>query len=140
MKYIILIFISLCLFSCTLPITGTNQFNRIYKGMDKSDARFSVKDRPDFSNKLLFENQNFDYDVYLIHLTTYTEKRRENRPNFLGGTDAYDVTETTSYSYPYVILYLDNKVYFQGFIWEFKSNINPKIYGLGEALRREINV
>lgn len=142
MKYILAILVFLIMYSCQIPVNGVNKFNEVYKGMPKAKVRNAVKDQPFYSNRLVYNNQNYTFDAFQIQLSTYTEEHDEYRPSYsrYATMDRYEVTTTTDYYFPYVILYLDDKVFFQGFIWEYKNHENRELNQIGEQLRRQINV
>lgn len=142
MRYIIAILVFTFLYSCQFPVNGVNKFKKVYKGMEKAEARREIKDAPYYSNKLAFNNQDYTFDAFQIQLSTYQEEHDEYRPSYsrYANMDRYEVTTTTDYFFPYVILYLDNKVFFQGFIWEYKNHENRELNQIGEQLRRQINV
>lgn len=142
MRIISLLIIILTISSCVFPEVGVNKFAKIYKGMDMYKIRGLIKESPANTGSFDFYNENILYEVYDIKLSTYTEEREEYRPSYLyrDAYDKYEVTTTTDYFYPFIILFKNKKVFFQGFIWEYKNNENPEINEIGDILWSKIYV
>ena len=142
MKTIILFIFIILISSCVFPEVGVNKFAKIYKGMEMYKIRSLIKENPIDKGNFDFYSENLIYEVYEIKLSTYTEEREEYRPSYLyrDAYDKYEVTTTTDYFFPYIILFKENKVFFQGFIWEYKNNENAEINEIGDILWKKIYV
>lgn len=140
MKVVLFILLIILINSCKFPEVGVNKFAKLYKGLDRNDVRRLVDEAASTSKLIQIGQEKYFYDVYMIPLEVYSEERTEYRPNFNNNNyDDYEkVRETTTFSYPYVIIYKDNKLYFQGFIWEYKINESIEINKIGNTLSEAI--
>lgn len=141
MRIILILLLVLLISSCQIPLTGVNKFAEIYKGMPKNQVFTKIKQRPDFSRQINYMNEIMIYEVYNIKLSTYKQEHQEKRTSYNPRIEyeVYDVTTVTDYFYPYVILYKNGYVFYQGFLWEFKNDRRIEINELGNILWSEIN-
>jgi hypothetical protein len=140
LKIIFAIVFIITLSSCQIQLTGVNKFSQVYKGMHKNEVFKKVKQRPDFARQLNFMNDIMFYEVYNIKLSTYKREYREREESLNPRIKyiEYDATEITDYFFPYIILYKDGLVYYQGFIWEYKNDPRIEINELAVILWSQI--
>jgi len=140
MKIVQLLIFIILVSSCTFPEVGVNKFAKLQNGLDRNDAKTLIKENPSTSKLIQIGQEKYFYDIYMIPLEVYSKERTEYRPNY--NYNQYDdykkVTETTTFSYPFVLLYKDNKLIFQGFIWEYKINESAEINNIGTTLSEVI--
>ncbi len=140
MKLVLLFILIVVISSCKFREVGVNKFAKLHKGLDRNDVRRLIDEAASTSKLIQIGQEKYFYDIYMIPLEVYSKERTEYRPNY--NYNKYDdykkVTETTTFSYPYVILYKNNKLHFQGFIWEFKINESIEINEIGNTLSEVI--
>lgn len=108
-----------------------NRFRTIYKGMDKSKVRFRVNTNISDSLKFTFNNKKYTVDIYDLLVGESTEGSI--------GTDNLGFQNRSSSGdyYEYYVLYFENKLYFQGFIWEYRISDNFEIYEIANIIKEE---